>query len=115
MHADIDDIEPGVAAGHLHSDLRPLLLFGDLLETDLDAGQLLEFLLVLLYRGPTRRKLEVDLDLGALGLFPVEGGLRIGAFDDGGSGKQTGGCGQQVTAAYHDSLPWCALRRMAGD
>ena len=115
MHTDIDNVEARVTAGHLHRDLRPLLLFGYLLETDLNAGQFLEFLLVAFHHIATRRELEINLDLRALGLLPVESGLRIGAFEDGGGSEQAGGRGQQLATTDHGSLPECALRRVAGD
>ena len=92
MHADVDDVEAGMAGGHLHRHLGALLLFGDLFEADLDAGEFLELRQVALDEVAARGELEVDLDALALALLPVERRLGIGALHDSGGGERGGGC-----------------------
>ena len=84
-------VEAGMAGRHLHRHLGPLLLLGDLLEADGDAGQFLELLHVRLRHVAARRKLVVDLDVLALALLPVELRLRVGARHDRGRGENGGG------------------------
>ena len=72
--ADVDDIEARLAGGELDHGFLPLLLLGNLLRFDLDAGQFGEFLDILLQIVAARSLGEDDLKLGAGVFLP----LRLG-------------------------------------
>ena len=78
----------------------------DLLEPDLDPGQLLELFYVLLREVPARGKLIVDLDALALALLPVEAGLGAGMLGDSRSGERGRGGLKQAAAGNHVCFLW---------
>ena len=72
-----DHVEARVARIEFDDRLLALLLLGDHFRTDLDAGQILEFLVVLGEQIAARAFHEEHFDLLTLEPFPVEGALRI--------------------------------------
>ena len=71
----MDDVEARLAGGELDHGLLALLLLGDLLGLDLDAGEVGEFLDVLLQIVAARTLGEDHLQLGAGVFLPVH--LRV--------------------------------------
>src|SRR4051812_26918284 len=65
------DIEAGLARCQLDHNLLPLLLFGNLLGRNRDAGEVGEFLLVLLQDLSARAFQKVDLDRGPSKFLPL--------------------------------------------
>ena len=104
----MNDVEARLAGGELDHRLLALLLLGDLLGLDLDAGELGEFLDVFLQIVAARTLGEDHLELGAGVFLPVHlgarrrAGERIGACG-GGAGKH-GATGNMVI--LHGGLPW---------
>src|SRR4029078_1794167 len=73
---DVARVEARLAGGELEGELLPVLLLGDLLGADLDAGERRELGLVLLKDVVERALLQRDLDLLAPEGLPGEAALR---------------------------------------
>ncbi|MHC2232383.1 hypothetical protein ACVI8L_000722 [Bradyrhizobium diazoefficiens] len=92
----MDDVEAGPARGELDHDLLALLLLGDLLGFDLDAGEFGELLDVLLQVVAARTLGEDHLQLGPGIFLPVD----LGARRQSGQAERASRCraGQERTA-----------------
>ena len=106
-------VEARMPGRELEHHLRALLLLRDLLGGHADAGELLELLLVPLQQVAARALGQHDLELLALALLPVEGGLRAHLLDDGRGGEQPGGGAEQRAATDHAFSPYPVLRVVA--
>ena len=84
--ADVNDVKTRLAGGKFDHRFLALLLLGDLLRLDLDAGEVGEFLDVLLQIVAARALGEDHLELGA-GIFLP---LHFGARRQSGEGQRAG-------------------------
>jgi hypothetical protein len=107
----VDEVEARLAGGELDHRLLALLLLGNLLGLDLDAGQVGEFLDVLLEVVAARSLGEDHLELGAGVFLPVH--LRMGRKARQGKAARRRGAGQNSAARnpiiFHPSPPMGTL------
>ena len=106
-----DHVEAGVAGIELDDRFLALLLLGNHFGADLDAGHVLEFLVILGEQVSAWALDEQDFDLLSLEALPVEGRLRIGAEQAGaGQRAERGGARsrlQQTAAQCVESIIVC--------